>query len=286
MNVKILTWNILSQNLAELMINEKKNNKFIYTSNIINSEHRWNLISTHLQNVISNSKNVCLIICLQEVPNHWISMFASLFALNYYLYFNKQYGRDITGNMGCLMAYPANLSVDKFNFFQVGAHVKITEKTSNKLLPILTKAASKPNIAIMAKFNLIESNMSFAVITYHMPCQPDIPLLSLIHCKILYKQIRKFTNCPWIFGGDFNFLPDSIAYKYMTSNVNCLWKFLKKYPITNYSYISDKEFSGCIDYVFFNGFKPLKLKIIPPTNIIPDKNNPSDHVSIIGTFLF
>jgi len=135
-----------------------------------------------------------------------------------------------------------------------------------------------------------------------MPLEPTIPQVSLIHAKILFKKISKFMkDIIWFYAGDFNITPDSITYSYIKKIAGCIWKDYNKikltspvYPITNYAYIRNFEFAGCIDYIFFskynlNGHNINKIECIDIyysiiNNIIPDINQPSDHISIYAKF--
>ena len=93
-------------------------------------------------------------------------------------------------------------------------------------------------------------------------------------------------NNEWIFVGDFNMTPDSIAYQYLSGMAKCIWKdYLGNYPITNHAYIRGIEFSGCLDYMFYSEKLKCSNAIISEVkNIIPDKKEPSDHIPIFASF--
>lgn len=291
--IAVIQYNILSQNLANLMINDD-----VYTSDIMNDKYRFYKIEKYLKHQIEKYSKYNLIICLQEVSEDWLVLFSQLFSSVNYKYLNVQYGRVETGNMGILIAYPNFLDVVKSEFVNVGQHIDIVDDNSKK-------AASKNNIAIFAVFEKKDINLRFGIITYHMPCVPSIQQIALLHCKTLYKHIKKFMiDTEWIFAGDFNMTPDTMAYNYLVNTINfgCIWKDnLRHYPITNHAYIANLEFSGCIDYVFYNKGKirlkdtPIryigsrlscnKIKLSKLTNIIPDKYEPSDHLPIFTLFI-
>lgn len=57
----------------------------------------------------------------------------------------------------------------------------------------------------------------FCVGTYHMPCMFMIPAVMTIHTSMAIKHLTKLAGAdPLVFGGDFNFTPDSECYKLAT----------------------------------------------------------------------
>ena len=277
--INIITYNVLSSNLANLMQNEVKDGKKIYTPEIMDNNIRWQKISAFIKTKI-NSKLPNLIFCLQEVSEDWLVLFAALFNSLEYNYINIQHGRIFDGNMGVLIAYPRTLNIIKSEFYCVGKHILISDEIS-------ARSASKSNTAIFVIFENSLINLKFGVVTYHMPCEPSIQQIALTHSKILYKKIIRFMdNNQWIFLGDFNMTPEFKAYEYLSTKINCVWKnYLKYFPITNHAYIRGFEFSGCLDYIFYsNGLKCTDLQFSKVNNILPDISEPSDHISIFATF--
>jgi len=292
--IVIITYNILSQNLANLMINDTT-----YPIDIMNDQYRFNKVATYLKESIMKYSKYNLIICLQEVCEDWIIRLSQLFNSIDYKYINIQHGRTDNGNMGVMIAYPLKLQIIRSEFFNVGQHIKITDENSKK-------AASKTNIAIFAIFEDPTINFKFGIITYHMPCVPTVEEIALLHCQTIYLHIKKFMkDINWIFAGDFNMTSNTMAYKYMVEKLNlgCIYKdTIRYYPITNHSLIFDKEFAGCLDYVFYRkgkiskenstniryirkGLICEKIKLNKLTNIIPDKYEPSDHIPVVSTFI-
>ena len=277
--INIITYNVLSSNLADLMQSEIKNNKKVYPSEIMDNKVRWEKVSAFIKDKIKQ-KLSNLVFCLQEVSEDWLILFATLFNSLSYSYINVQHGRVFNGNMGVLIAYPSYLTIIKSEFYCVGKHILITDDDS-------AKAASKLNIAIFIIFENQSINTKFGIITYHMPCEPSVPRIGLIHSKILYKKIIKFmADTVWIFAGDLNITPDTISYSYLSSKTNCIWKnYLTFYPITNHAYIRGFEFSGCLDYMFYSdGIQCQNLLFPKVNNILPDVSEPSDHIPILATF--
>jgi mRNA deadenylase 3'-5' endonuclease subunit Ccr4 len=276
--ITVITYNILSSNLAELMLKETPD---VYKSDFMNDEYRWNLLSKYLTKQINNEENKNLVICLQEVSEDWLIKLATLFAKLNYKYVNVQYGRVFDGNMGVLIAYPNYLKILKSEFFTPGKHVRVIDD-------ITSKASGKMNTAIMLILENPSLKIKFGVITYHMPCEPNFLQISLMHSKILYKKFIKFMeDIKWVFTGDMNILPDTITYKYLQSNCNCIWKdYLTYYPITNYSHIKGNTFNGCLDYIFYskNNMSCKRVVFNGLDNIIPNSSEPSDHISIKAIF--
>ena len=293
--IVIITYNILSQNLAQLMINDTT-----YPIEIINDNFRFDKIANYLKRSIIKYSKYNLIICLREVCEDWLIRLSQLFNSVEYRYINIQHGRADNGNMGVMIAYPAKLQINKSEFFNVGQHIKVVNDNSRK-------AASKSNIAIFAIFEDPTINLRFGIITYHMPCAPTIEEIALLHCKSIYTHIKKFMlDIDWIFAGDFNMTQNTLAYAYMVERLNlgCIYKdTLRHYPITNHSLILNKEFAGCLDYVFYRkgkiskkdsstiryirkGLICDKIKLTKLNNIIPDKYEPSDHIPIVASFIY
>ena len=279
--INIITYNILSSKLADLMIAEIKDNKQVYDSNNLNNNNRLEKIKQYLLEQIIKNYDLNLIICLQEVSEEWLPILANFFISNKYKYINIQYGRVFNGNMGILIAYPDYLNIIKSEFYEIGKHIKVN--SDNKL-----KASLKRNNAILLILENSNNNLQFGVTTYHMPCEPTNEYIGYYHSKKLYKKITKFMKNIkyWILAGDFNMLNHTKSYLYLISNCGCIWKDkLKKYPITNHAYINGHEFAGCLDYIFYSkslSCDDVKYKEI--NNIIPDNENPSDHIPILASF--
>ena len=284
--ISILTYNILSQNLAELMLSEVKDGKEVYKPSVMNESNRWQQISNIILSHIINSNKQLeldnLVICLQEVTEEWVPRFAELFSSVNYSYINIQHGRVFNGNMGVLIAWPKTLNIVKSEFYTVGQHIIVTDDNS-KL------SASKSNIAILLLLENPSINFKFGVVTYHMPLEPKIPHISMSHAKVLMKKILKFMALDtYFFAGDFNITPDTRTYNYLSSVNNCIWStFFNAYPITNHAHIKGYEFSGCLDYIFYSNNGNIKcddVKVEKVNGIMPNNDHPSDHIPIYAKF--
>jgi len=127
-------------------------------------------------------------------------------------------------------------------------------------------------------------------------------------------QIEKFCNANGIlhniFCGDLNSVPDSPVYEYITKgklSVQTATKTLfPKFDFTHslsflsaYSVIKEPKtnfnsnFSGCLDYIFYNPNKfecteildsiDLKHALLQSYNLLPNPHVPSDHVCLMST---
>ena len=76
--INIITYNVLSSNLADLMQDEQKDNKKVYPADIMDNNVRWKKVSAFIKDKIKQ-KLSNLVFCLQEVSEDWLILFATLF---------------------------------------------------------------------------------------------------------------------------------------------------------------------------------------------------------------
>lgn len=58
---------------------------------------------------------------------------------------------------------------------------------------------------------------TFCVGTYHMPCLFNVPPVMVMHTSMVVKHLARLAGSdPLVFGGDFNFNPQSECYKLVT----------------------------------------------------------------------
>ena len=287
--ITVITYNILSQPLAELLLNEKKQNQSIYRHEHIDHINRWTLLTTKLTNMINTYNNP--IICLQEVPEQWLILFKYYFQNVKYKYINTQYGNKFNGNMGCLIAYPDNFVLERMEICQIANEIEQKQLSVTPSLQelfendIVMWSKTKKNTAIFTIFNF--KHIRIGVITYHMPCEYKYLSLMYLHINALHKKAESFMNgTSYIIAGDLNLTPTSIIFKQLTQQLRCVWNIKNIYPDTNHSYLFGNEFNGCIDHIFYKDLTCIDVICNSPKNIIPDINEPSDHVPVIATFLF
>lgn len=136
-----------------------------------------------------------------------------------------------------------------------------------------------------------ESNPSIWIGNYHMPCAFRDPAVMTIHCDLVAQRIQSLAlpSSPFILAGDFNIMPDSAQYIFLTtgkidetkgstenalpacppikygvkweSNISkmksayALYNNGQESDFTNYAHngaISEESFIGTLDYIFLS----------------------------------
>jgi mRNA deadenylase 3'-5' endonuclease subunit Ccr4 len=75
--IVVITYNILSPNLAKLMIDNN-----VYSIDIMDDNFRLEMILKYISYIIKHYSEYYLIICLQEVCEEWMIHFSKLFVTN------------------------------------------------------------------------------------------------------------------------------------------------------------------------------------------------------------
>ncbi len=135
------------------------------------------------------------------------------------------------------------------------------------------------------------SNPSIWIGNYHMPCAFRDPAVMTIHCDLVAQRIQSLASpsTPFILAGDFNIMPDSAQYNFLTtanidetkestedalpacppikygvkweSNISkmnsayALYNNGQESDFTNYAHngaISEESFIGTLDYIFLS----------------------------------
>ncbi len=158
---------------------------------------------------------------------------------------------------------------------------------------------------------------------YHMPCAFRDPAVMTIHCDLVARRIQYLaakSGNPFVLAGDFNILPDSPQYKFLTAGIlssssyppikyGVTWeasctKMKSAYALynkdglesdfTNYAHngaLSDESFIGTLDYIFLSDDHEWNVKEVVQLKHrddvedgpFPNKDEPSDHVLIAAT---
>ena len=284
-DISILTYNILSQNLADAMERDSvKDGQKVYDLSYMNDNYRWSKISSFISSTINKSTSKYLIICLQEVCESWLSRLRDLFGLYNYNIIYSQDGHAFTGKMGVLIAFPNTLGLLNSESYKVCQEQLETPAIKSNMFQI----KKNNNTAILLLFRDRSSNFNFGVVTYQMPrIEPNPDIISLHLAQTLSNKIISFMDKnSWVYAGDFNILQDSPAYDFLKSVFKCIWRdFVKGYPLTNNAVIKQKEFSGCIDYMFYSeNLDCVSVIFKEALSIMPNSDEPSDHSSIIAKF--
>jgi len=145
-------------------------------------------------------------------------------------------------------------------------------------------------------------------------CNEQFNDVKLMQAYYTLLQIEKFCNeygvLHTIFCGDLNSMPDSAVYEYITtgkiSEETAKKTLFPKFAFTHdlsllsaYSVIKNPKtnfstnFSGCLDYIFFNPNKfecteildsiDIKHTLLQPHKVLPNPYVPSDHVCLMAS---
>lgn len=173
------------------------------------------------------------IFCLQEV-DHFADSFEPFLQYRQYecLYLQRPERKD-----GCMIAFKKDIlelsHYDYVNFDDIATLVD-TEYTRSHY--------KKKNVAMIAHFNL-KSNPSpdleskqFVIANTHMYWNPNKPNLKLAQSQYLLERLNRFMcqhnirlDCPIIAAGDFNSLPNSALYSFLTHPEGLPWTPHGKY---------------------------------------------------------
>jgi len=180
----------------------------------------------------------------------------------------------------------------------------------------LEDAQNRQNVMVLLELGFASCGPTFYIGTYHMPCAFRTPIVMTIHSALVAQAIQKEAgDKPYILAGDFNLKPSSDQYGLLTtgkmsatSNEHPLlpegddWTSDVKPMKSAYKEVSRLEpyftnyaqsrgqpvFIECLDYIFYEGLKPMVVLDIPTRSAIngplPNEAQPSDHVPIGATF--
>ncbi len=336
----VVTWNLLSAPLSSSTSYPKTDPLHL------NSKKRFSKILEQLHNYCSNNT----ILCLQEVSQSWIGKLHIFFSEHNYTFINSSYGNKYNDYFGVAIAYPntykakdidikrltdtknfptekkngkigwmskiKNFFVSIINLFVFLFRWFITKCRKNRendpKMPALERAKWKQNNLISILLEDIETQFSFLICNYHMPCSFEEQDIMAVHVVLLGTYVNTLIgkNSSVILAGDFNSKSNEIAYQYLTTGklpdmykAKIPWDSNLEYTFEDScSDLSDVptcwtvtqffdkplvEFKGRIDYIFVRNFTASKSnrKVIQLTNPIPDMENPSDHIPVEVTLI-
>lgn len=343
-NINIVQYNVLSSSLAT-------GDYFFYCNpNFLDKNYRLPLLQQRLLAEV-NKKSI---ICLQEISILWAAKLNVFFNQHDYYLITGMYGNRNNGYMGVGIAFPRNSyrlldsTIEAISNTKRRDTVKITETLSAYhpwrilksffILPLYkmyTKyflpppdmtwqdAMNRHNQMVCLRLQPSEcnedSNKSFVVGTYHMPCMFDRVPIMVIHTALSTQFVQRWAGeeTPCIYCGDFNMKSDSPMYSLVTSGK--LAKTSPSYPplffptdtwrvdvksmksvyksfqghepeYTICSRIKDKEeFVDTLDYIFLSGKHDWKIKSIlklpkkkegVAKGYMPTEEEPSDHMML------
>ena len=273
MEINLVTFNILSPSICTKNIFNRSNIEDI------DGKTRWKKIAKLFKLWVNEKR----IIAIQELCERWSPSFqVYLDKLGYHL-LNTTYGE-----LGVGIAYPKDMyELVNFNIFIPGEAIAQFRSEAQYIKNIIIESSICLNKCISIKLrSKLDSDVSFWVSTYHMPCKYEKPIIMNLHITTIINHlefISKDDNTPIIFMGDMNFISMSEPYNILTLKKipeylkNILNDSTKKYPFkgrelpyfkslhrdangyeaefTNVWLTNEKEFIELIDYIFYVGPK-------------------------------
>lgn len=206
------------------------------------------------------------VVCLVEVDEEHKNMFNTVYP-KYFSFYSKK--RSIDNKDGCLVL----VNLNKF---------EVLDYSSFRLKD------SRSQIAVLLKLKNIKTNYTFYLVSTHLKAKPGFEQIRLEQCSVIMDKIGD-NDC--IFLGDFNDVPNSLCYNFITKK----HKFIDVYDNDKRIYTTckkrDKLVCRVIDYIFYrsNKMKPQNeiqaplLSSLPAVGL-PSKEHPSDHVLLGVTF--
>ncbi|ETI34838.1 hypothetical protein F441_18596 [Phytophthora nicotianae CJ01A1] len=291
----VMTYNVLAQCYV-------RSTFFPYCES---SELRWKNRSKKLEAVFASSLPVSPdVICLQEVDNYkefWAGMMKKL-------------------GYGGLFVKKTSTKPDGVAVFWNEKKLKVKESEEISLdspsgdesdidHELLSRASTRGSVGAIVHFEHLETQLKFIVATTHLfwdPMQEDVKLLQ---SRRMLRAIEEFTSSldastPIIFAGDFNSLPDSKVYSFITSKSHYRSAYAQyesdgepKFTNVNGDAETDDgkmvpRFVGTLDYIFYRSprMRPAALMELMSFEdaskevALPSTISPSDHLPLLCEF--
>ncbi|KAE9034070.1 hypothetical protein PR003_g8786 [Phytophthora rubi] len=291
----VMTYNVLAQCYV-------RSSFFPYCKS---SELRWKNRSKNLEAVFASSLPVSPdVICLQEVDNYAEFWAGAMKKLGYDGLFMKK----------------TSTKPDGVAVFWNAKKLKVKESTHVSLdLPngdeadidheLLSRSSQRGSVGAVVHLEHVDTPLDFVVATTHLfwdPMQEDVKLLQ---SRRMLRAIEAFTaaldaSIPIIFSGDFNSLPDSKVYNFITK-INHFSSAYAQYgpdgepAFTNVNGDAKTDdgklvprFVGTLDYIFYRSprIRPAALMEIMSFEdaskevSLPSTISPSDHLPLLCEF--
>jgi len=167
-------------------------------------------------------------------------------------------------------------------FFSKEKFEKVGEKTVRKCNGVFVKLKMK------------SSPLLLTIVAIHLKAKEGNETVREEQVKKMLQELKDFSkNSAVVICGDFNDIPDSLAYK----EIKTVEKFESAYshydnskvePFTTYKERTSVV-KRCIDYIFFDktALFPVQLLEIPHLDVaLPRNDYPSDHLAISAIFGF
>ncbi|KAG7381714.1 hypothetical protein PHYPSEUDO_005713 [Phytophthora pseudosyringae] len=307
----VMTYNVLAQCYV-------RSSFFPYCKS---SELRWKNRSKNLEAVFASSLPVSPdVICLQEVDSYDEFWAAAMKRLGYE-------GSDAAMLVSLLRCSEWFLFVKKTSTKPDGVAVfwnekKLKVKGSKQVsldLPngdesdidheLLSRASTRGSVGAIVHFEHLKTQLELVVATTHLfwdPMQEDVKLLQV---RRMLRTIEEFTSTldpstPTIFSGDFNSLPDSKVYSFITSKNHFSSAYAQynsdgepKFTNVNGDAETDDgkmvpRFVGTLDYIFYRSprMRPAALMELMSFEdaskevALPSTISPSDHLPLLCEF--
>ncbi len=350
-SVRVVSYNLLSSHLAEPDYHTKCQPEDLLASN------RLARILNKLEHEIETAQEP-VVFCLQEVSHDWAKALHVFFAGRNYHLVTALYGRKFNGYMGIATAFPLEdfelKEVDLVKLSDtrrdgwprpppddssiVKKYIK-SALVNNPITAAYTYIRGSPKktddawdyskyrqnqfiaVQIEQKNRGTNSEHSFWVGNYHMPCAFRTPAVMNLHADLVADRIQYLAstnNAPYVLAGDFNILPESPHYTLLTtgkidtedetyppSKYGTTWQprlsgMASAYNMynqcepefTNAAHngaLNADDFVGTLDYIFLSsGWKVTGVKSLPAIEdlnggVYPNVNEPSDHLMIAAS---
>lgn len=262
------------------------------------------------------------IICLHEVSRNCADIFQPLFLEHGYTMTYRGHGSTFNDFMGSAIFMPNHLKILKIKTERIANRIEYfpadnyespdltwsewayslwEQKEPSKSSSLIARA--KWNVAILIQYQNAFNDFSIVrtIVAYHMPCvfwNPDVMYLhtDALHNFVEEHSMYKDVNTPTIIATDLNSVPTDGSYINMIENgyTNVYFHYNKEHPkyTCKGAHNNNAVFEAAIDHTFIMSSSDetilsevMDAKKIEPSDsfILPDEDEPSDHLPIIVT---